>query len=98
MPVQFNDEKEEARLDELRDQEAEDLAQALSAKYGVQYVDLSRTPINTDALRLVPEELAREANAAGFSFSGEKVNVVAVSPEHPKIKEVVDAIHSAGYE
>ena len=98
MPVQFNDEKEEARLDDLRDQEAEELAQALSAKYGVQYVDLSRTPINTDALRLVPEELAREANAAAFSFSGEKVNVVAVSPVHPKLKEVIEAVKRAGYE
>jgi len=98
MPVQFSDEKEEARLDELRDQEAEDLAQALSAKYGVDYVDLSRMAINTDALRLVPEVLAREANAAGFSFSGEKVNVVAVSPEHPKIKEVIETIKKSGYE
>src|SRR3989344_1638611 len=98
MPVQFSDEKEEARLDELRDQEAEDLAQALSAKYGVDYVDLSRMAINTDALRLIPEALAREANAAGFSFSGEKVNVVAVSPEHPKIKEVIETIKKSGYE
>ena len=57
MPVQFSDEKEEARLDELRDQEAEDLAQALSAKYGVDYVDLSRMAINTHALPFLPQTL-----------------------------------------
>ena len=51
--VVFADQEEEKRLDFLRKREEEELAQALSQKYGVEYVDLSLVAVNSDALRLI---------------------------------------------
>ena len=51
MPT-FDEEKQNKRVEDLRKQEEELLAQTLSAKYGVPYLDLTSTPINIDALRL----------------------------------------------
>jgi len=41
MPIKFDDEKQNQRLEELHAKEEEDLAQMLSGKYGIQYADLS---------------------------------------------------------
>jgi hypothetical protein len=53
--VVFADAEEQKRIDFLRKREEEELAQMLSRKYGVEYVDLSLVAVNTDALRLIPE-------------------------------------------
>ena len=65
--VQFTDEKKrDERVLELRKKEEEQLAEMLSGKYGVEYVDLSSKSIDTDALRLIPEKDARETEVAAF--------------------------------
>src|SRR3989344_504256 len=51
--VVFADEEQQKRLDFLRKREEEELAQVLSGKYGVQYVDLSLVAVNVDALRVL---------------------------------------------
>ncbi len=77
--------KTDAKLDELRAREEEQLAQTLSGKYGVGYIDLTRVTINTDALRLIPEPAAREAEAAAFDVVGKKISLAVRSPKHPRL-------------
>ncbi len=96
--VVFADAEQQKRVDFLRKREEENLAQMLSQKYGVEYVDLSLVAVNSDALRLVPEAEAKDAEAAVFGRVGKKVNVVARAPENPKVKALVAKLQTLGYE
>jgi type IV pilus assembly protein PilB len=96
--VVFNDSEESKRIEFLRKREAEELAQLLSQKYGVEYVDLSLVAINTDALRLISEQEARESEAAVFGRVGKRITVAARSPENPKVKALLKKLEGLGYE
>jgi type IV pilus assembly protein PilB len=96
--VVFADAEEQKRIEFLRRREEENLAQMLSSKYGVQYVDLTLVAINSDALRLITEADARAAEAAAFGRIGKRVNVAARAPENPKVKALVAKLEELGYE
>ncbi len=89
--------KTEQHLQELRRREEEELAELLSAKYGVSYRDLTRSSINTEALRLLPEAEAREAEVAGFDLVGKKLSLAVRSPNHPKVPAAVQKLEERGY-
>src|SRR3989344_5289534 len=94
----FNEEKQEKKIEELRKKEEEELASILSQKYGLAYADLSRISINTDALRLIPEDRARETETAAFQKVGKKISVGIRSPNLGKAQDVIDELKSRGYE
>ncbi len=96
--VIFADQEEQKRIDFLRKREEEELAQLLSHKYGVEYVDLSLVAVNTDALRLIPEAQARETEAAVFGRVGKRVSLAARAPENPKVKALVVKLKELGYD
>ncbi len=96
--VVFDEAEGKKRLDFLRRREEEELAQMLAHKYGVEYVDLSLVAVNSDALRLVPEAEAKDAEAAVFGRVGKKVSIVARAPENPKVKALVAKLQGLGYE
>ena len=98
MSIQFDEDKQNKRVDTLRKQEEEVLAETLSSKYGVPYVDLTVTSLDVDALRVISEEDARAANVAAFNEVNKIVSLGALAPENPKTKEAVDKIKSKGYE
>lgn len=87
----------EARLKGLRAKEEEELAQMLSHKYGVGYIDLTRVSINTDALRLIPEDKAREAEVAAFNVVGKKISLAVRSPQHLKLPPVIEDLGNHNY-
>lgn len=92
-----NDDGMKARIDELRQKEEEALAQMLSKKYGIGYFDLTRTSINTDALRLIAEPVARENSVAAFDLMGKRISLAVRSPEQPKLQEIKDDLKKRGY-
>ncbi len=94
---QFDEEKQKLRLYELHKKEAEELAKILSVKYGVLYVDMTIVPINTDALRLIPEKLSRETQVAAFEKVGRSLKVAVISPEAEKTREVTKKLEEEGY-
>src|SRR3989344_2261730 len=96
--TQFNERKQEERLHDLRAREEEQLAEMLSAKYGVDYVDLSSRSIETDALRLIPEADARAAEVAAFNKNNKLVFVGMRSPERPDAVKVVQTLEHLGYQ
>ena len=96
--VVFADEEQQKRLGFLRKREEEELAQVLSGKYGVQYVDLSLVAVNVDALRVLTEAEAKEAEAAAFGRVGKKLSVAVRAPENPKVKALVNKLHELGYD
>ncbi|MBC7836254.1 type II/IV secretion system protein [Acetobacteraceae bacterium] len=96
--VVFADAEQEKRIDFLRKREEEELAQVLSRKYGVEYVDLSLVAVNTDALRLIPEAEAIASEAVVFGRVGKRVSLAARAPENPKIKALIAKLAELGYE
>src|SRR3989344_3767694 len=96
--VQFNEAEGDKRLDFLRKREEEELAQMLSKKYGVEYVDLSLVAVNTEALRVIPEAQAKSAEAAAFGKVGKRLSVAVRAPESDKVKILVKKLEEQGYE
>lgn len=94
---EFDDTQSTKKLEETKIREAEDLAQILSGRYGIPYIDLSTLSINTDALRLIEEKTAKEAQIAGYQITGKKVSLVIFSPNNPKTNEVVNDLKNRGY-
>ena len=83
---------------DLQAHEEEELAQILSAKYGIGYIDLTRLSINTDALRLVPEATARAAECAAYDMIGNKISLAVRSPQHEGVAAVVEALTTQHFE
>jgi type IV pilus assembly protein PilB len=97
MTVHFDEEKHELKLAEIKRKEEEDLAELLSQRYGLPYLDLSRTPINIDALHVVPEAQARTAKLAVFNISGKKAHVAILTPNNEKTSNVLKELEERGY-
>ncbi|MEI7719684.1 MAG: GspE/PulE family protein [bacterium] len=95
--VVFADAEQEKHLDFLKRHEEEELAQMLSHKYGVEYIDLSLVSINTDALRLVPEQEARTIEAAAFGQVGKRLSLAVRAPESVAAKELIEKLKNLGY-
>jgi len=97
MTIQFDEDKQKQKLEELREQEEESLAQVMSKKYGLPYIDLSVSPINIDALRVVKEADARGAEVASFNIINKKVSLAIVSPNNEKTIAVIENLKDRGY-
>ncbi len=97
MATQFNEKKQRERLEELRGREEEQLAEMLSKKYGVEYVDLTSKSIDTDALRLVDEKQARAAEVAAFHKINKALFLAMRSPERTDALHIVENLTQLGY-
>ena len=97
MATQFNEKKQDERLSELRAQEEEQLAEMLSGKYGVEYVDLTSKSIDTDALRIVDEKQARAAEIAAFHKVNKNLFLAMRAPERPDAIQAIQNIEKLGY-
>ncbi|MBI4155860.1 MAG: type II/IV secretion system protein [Candidatus Zambryskibacteria bacterium] len=95
--VTFDEDKQNKRVADLRKQEEEALAETLSGKHGVPYLDLTVTPINIDALRVISETESREAQIAVFNEVNKIVSMGALSPENPKTVEAIAKLKTKGY-
>ncbi|MEN9524598.1 MAG: type pilus assembly ATPase PilB, type pilus assembly protein PilB [Candidatus Parcubacteria bacterium] len=98
MTLQFDEDKQKRKLNELLHKEEEDLVQILSAKYGVEYVNLLGTPVNTDALRLIPEETALANKLAAYALIDKKVKVAARNPQDEKTQGIIADLKTKGYQ
>lgn len=85
------------RLKELQLREEEELALMLSHRYNIRYLDLTRVSINSDALRLIEEPVARLAEIAGFDIVGKKLTIAVRSPQHPKLPAILEDLEKRGY-
>jgi len=96
--VTFDEDRSNDKLKTLRDKEEEELAQTLSERYGVPYLDLTGLGINIDALRVVKEQEAREREMAVFDITDRKLGVAVLSPENPRTIEAINELKARGYE
>lgn len=96
--LDFHEEKQNERVEELRKVEAEKLTEIMSAKYGLPYLDLTVYPINIDALRIVKEDAARAANVAPFQITDKKVQIGVLSPKSPQTIDLIESLKDRNYQ
>ncbi len=92
MDSPFDTEAEDSKLAQVREHEEEDVARILSDKYGMTYADLSLTEIDNDALRTVPEALAREAEAAAFAKTAKSLSLAVHNPNSPALAKLEEEL------
>ncbi len=87
-----------AQLARLRREGEERAAQRLSQKFGYGYVDLTKVPATVDALGLIPEGVAKDANMAAVELRARRVAVAALNPDLLAVKSAVKDLEARKYE
>lgn len=96
--IQFDEEKRDKKLDDLKKLEEEEAVQILAtAKYKLPYINLLTTAVENSALRLVSEQDARATLTAPFNIVGTKVHLAIHSPEKDGVGEIINGIEQKGY-
>lgn len=99
MTLQFDDEKQQKNLDDLRKQEEEDLVQVLAeARYGIPPINLMGVIIDNNALRSIPEKEAIALEIAPFKLVGKNIHVAVRSPQPEKLESLNTYFTDHGYE
>jgi type IV pilus assembly protein PilB len=93
-----DEDKTKTKLDYLRRQEEEEVVQLIARRNGYAYVNLHQISINTDALRLIPENEALAAKMGAYELINKKLSVAIMSPKNPLTMQVLDRLDRAGYE
>ena len=96
MPTSFDSSAENEKLQHLHEEEEEDVARILSDKYGMAYIDLTTATIDMDALRLIPEEKAREAEAVAFGKEAKKVSLAVRNPNNASLPALIADLEGRG--
>lgn len=95
--VQFDEEKQDLKLAELRQKEEEEFLQAVAAKRGLPYFNLAQVPIEMDALQLIPEAKAREGKMAAFQLVNKDLCIAVADPNSEKTKKMLAGFQSGGF-
>ena len=95
--TQFNDTLTNTRLNELRHKEEEGLVRAFAPKYGYAYVNLHETPIDVDALKILPEDESRHGELAIFAHGNERVSVAIRNPQNAELPVLLEKLHRMGF-
>ncbi len=96
--IPFDEEKEQKQLEDFKKREEEELVATLAqVKYGVPYADLSTVIVENEALRVVPEELAKKIGVAPFKILGKKIHIAVRAPEQPEVLALKNELTEKGY-
>lgn len=86
--------KERQALDTVRKKEEQEFAEKTANKLGFPYADLTLTPIEREAIVIVPERESREAELAVILNIKNGVRVVVKNPKAPKTLEIIDQLRA----
>ena len=68
------------KMGSIRLSQLEKSVEQRAAQSGVPYIDLKGFPVSPEALRLLPEEKARELSMLPFLMHGDELRIAAISP------------------
>jgi len=97
MDLPFDTTAGDAKLSGIREREEEDLALILSQKYGLTYADLSLKEIDSDALRIIPEDQARAAEVVAFGKTAKVLSIALHNPNNPLVAKVREDLTQRGF-
>jgi type II secretory ATPase GspE/PulE/Tfp pilus assembly ATPase PilB-like protein len=98
MPDIHEEDDLQAKLKKLHHEGEERAAQRLAERLSLTYVDLAKIPVSLDAVRLLPEQEAKDAKVATIELKSQKVALAAVNPELPATKKVIDELTARKYD
>lgn len=96
--VTYREDEQNKLINDIKAQEEESLVQTVANDIGIPYQDLTGVTINGDALRLIPEDRARQAEMAAFSMVGKKLDIAVKSPTNPNTIEEINTLEKQGFE
>lgn len=82
----------------MRREGEERAAERLAKQLGYGYVNLARTPVTVDALKLIPEAEARSAKAASIELKLKKVALAVLDPRLAETQKTVKTLQVQRYE
>lgn len=74
------------KMSEIDKKSKEGRVEAEAKMKGIPYIKLKGFPISADALRLIPEERAKDLEAVVFFHNGPELRMAAVNPESEEVK------------
>lgn len=89
MPKKFNDDSYKERYELLRRKEEDALIETLATEYGYQYIDLHGVTINPDALHLIEEATARQANLVAFELKSKLLSIAIRNPNNRDTQNII---------
>lgn len=68
-----------------------------AGELNISYVNIGKTPINPDYLKLIPFETSEKAKVISFFKLGDKLRVAVVDPDNEETKKVLEDLKTQGY-
>ena len=90
--LNFDDKFANSRISELHTDEEEKLVQAMAPQYGLEYINLHGYTMNPEAIAVIPEKKAREAQIVAFDQTHEILKIALRSPNDAITLQVLDEI------
>src|SRR3989344_4264808 len=69
-------------------------AERRAKELGSSYINLATQPVETDALELIPEEIARTARVAAIEKKGDRVVLVAADLSAPEVIKTIQELEA----
>lgn len=69
----------------------------MAQRYRLPYADLSKFPVEIEAIKILPEESARAGELAVVQTTGKRAVVVLRNPESPPTKTIIKRLEEDGY-
>jgi type IV pilus assembly protein PilB len=79
----------EEKMSQVRIKEKEVEAEKYADRLNVPYVNLKGFPISPEALRQIPEKMARELSAVCFLFTGPEIRIASTNPDASLVKDLL---------
>lgn len=95
--IEFDEEKLNSKLTDLHKKDEEEYMQMIASQRSIPYVNLHDAPVDTDALRLILENVARTAGVAPFTLIGKKLSLAVSNPDIKETAELVKVLSDRGY-
>jgi type IV pilus assembly protein PilB len=90
----FKDDITDTKLQDLRRNEEEKVVQAMAPQLGLEYINLHGYTINPEAVGLIPEKDARDANVIAFDHTHTNVSVALRNPNDARTLQVLEALQN----
>lgn len=95
--AKFQEEKANRKLELLRRKEEEESAKIVADKYNLPYTDMSKVPVEIDALKILPEAKARTSQLVVFQKTGKHLKIALRNPEKEETRAVLKRLEEERY-
>ncbi len=86
------------KVDKLKREGEERATERLSKELGIPYLDLGRSPVSIEAVKLVSEEQAKKAKLVAIALRGKQVALVVSDPRTEETKKVIKELEALKHE